>query len=67
MNRYMHFFNDWYMHFFVDRNVLVNRYVFVYWNLFNVMMMNGMNFVGNMNNDVLTVNEINIKLLNENN
>lgn len=58
MNRYMHFFYDWHMYFFVDRNVLINWYMFVYWNFFNMMMMNGMNVVGNMNNNVLTANKI---------
>lgn len=57
MDRYMHFLNNGYMHFFVNRNVLVHRYryVFVDWNLFHMMMMNGVNVVWDMNDDVLTV------------
>lgn len=57
MNGHMHLFDDRHMDFLVDRNVFNHWDVFVYRNLFDVVMVHGVHFVRHMYDHVLARNE----------
>lgn len=53
----MYFLYNWYVDLFVNGNMLDNWHFLVDWHLFNVVMMDSMHLVGDVDDEVLTVNE----------